>query len=285
MKIIFLYPCDFFDRKKPDIDYESEYNVACQFSEFEVVLYHYDEFVSDNILRLYPHLIKGNKCIYRGWMLKPSQYKEMYYKLMNKGIQLINSLDQYEKLHIFPNIYPLIQNYTPKILYYEDIENIEWECVNHQFKRFMIKDYVKSVKGTKFPLYFETPIDQEIINNYIKEFIALRNNLFTQGIVIKEFVELKKYNSTTNEFRAFYMKNQLITLSRNSNQPEGCPIISLDFVEQFKTLGSNYYTIDFAELESGEWIIIETGDGQVSGLSPNQYVFKYYDEMKRVLIG
>ena len=49
-------------------------------------------------------------------------------------------------------------------------------------------------------------------------------------------------------------------------------------------LPSNYYTVDFAELSNGDWIVIETGDGQVSGLSPNQYPFKYYDDMRYVLL-
>ena len=31
--------------------------------------------------------------------------------------------------------------------------------------------------------------------------------------------------------------------------------------------------------------LIETGDGQVSGLSPNQYVFKFYDEIRWRMCG
>ena len=30
------------------------------------------------------------------------------------------------------------------------------------------------------------------------------------------------------------------------------------------------------------WIVIETGDGQVSGLSQNQFIFKYYDDMREM---
>ena len=79
------------------------------------------------------------------------------------------------------------------------------------------------------------------------------------------------------------MKGNLISVSRNSNQSENCPFVPIEFVEKFTRLKSSFYTVDFAELENGEWIIIEVGDGQVSGLSPNQYVFKFYDEIRAII--
>ena len=42
--------------------------------------------------------------------------------------------------------------------------------------------------------------------------------------------------------------------------------------------------MDFAELADGSWIVVETGDGQVSGLSPGQYVFKFYEELLRGIV-
>jgi len=77
----------------------------------------------------------------------------------------------------------------------------------------------------------------------------------------------------------------LLSISRNSNQPESCNTVPSDFVDKFSSLPSNYYTVDFAELHDGSWIIIEVGDGQVSGLSQNQWPFKYYDDMRQMLLG
>ena len=113
----------------------------------------------------------------------------------------------------------------------------------------------------------------------------MRGDLYVRGIVLKEYVELKRRDSMTNEYRAFYLNGELLTLSPNSNQKEGGPVVPIELVNAIPVLDSHFYTVDFAELENGSWTVIETGDGQVSGLSPNQYVFKFYDEIRWRLCG
>lgn len=283
MKTKILYPSDYFDSKSVEINYEDEYKAACGMPEFDIILYNYDEFISSGNIRFYPEEFNEGLCIYRGWMLKPDKYKELYEKLKSKGVILINDTIEYERCHLFPNSYADIKGYTPKTRWYEDYMRINWDFINSEFKKFMIKDYVKSAKGTNFPTNFETPVKQEMMKEYIDEFIRIRGALFTKGIVIKEFVDFKKYKDITNEYRAFFMKGKLITLSKNSNQSDNCPFVPIEFVEKFAALKSNFYTVDFAELNSGKWIVVEVGDGQVSGLSPDQYIFKFYDEIRQVI--
>jgi len=283
MRVKILFPADYFDIKSIEPDYEIEYNVACSMPEFDIILYNYEEFIQSGVFKSYPQEFDGGLCIYRGWMLKPNKYKELYEKLKNKGITLINDFHEYENCHLFPNSYEDIKNHTPMTRWFENYKQIDWKSINDEFKRFMIKDYVKSVKGTSFPSCFITPVEEDTMNGYIDEFIKLRGSLFTNGIVLKEFVDFKKYGASTNEYRAFYMKGKLVTVSKNSNQSDDCPFVPREFAEKFTGLESNFYTVDFAELDSGKWIIIEVGDGQVSGLSPNQYVFKFYDEIRGII--
>jgi len=160
---------------------------------------------------------------------------------------------------------------------------VDWAAVNKTFLRFLVKDFVKSEKGTDFPAFFSTPVDSDTMEKHIANFIEMRGSLYTGDIVLKEYVDLKRYNDATNEYRAFYLRGQLLSLCRNSNQPESCNTVPMDFVNKFNCLTSNYYTVDFAELADGNWIVIETGDGQVSGLSPGQWEFKYYDDMRAIL--
>ena len=155
--------------------------------------------------------------------------------------------------------------------------------VNETFNRFMMKDFVKSVKGFDFPSFFKTPISEAELDKYAIRFVELRDNLFTGGIVLKEYIELKKYQSTTNEYRVFYLQGSILTISKNSNQPDNTPPLPEELAYKYIGLSSHYYTVDFGELDSGEFIILETGDGQVSGLSPNQHIFKYYDEIRYIL--
>jgi len=281
--MLILFPSDYFNPKQPDPDYKAEYEAVCRFPEFKIILYNRDGFAQGEPIKIYPDNYFTGECIYRGWMLSPEQYIALYDFLKNRDITLINTLEQYDCYHLFPVVYPEIKQYTPKILFFESEQPIDWDSVNNTFTRFMVKDYVKSVKGHNFPVFFETPIKPEEMNRRITEFIELRGSLFTGGIVLKEYVELKKYGDTSNEYRAFYLRNELLSLSRNSNQADSCPLPPHEFIDKFKTLQSQYYTVDFAELVDGTWIVLETGDGQVSGLSPGQWEFKYYDDMRSIV--
>ena len=281
--MLFLFPSDYFNIKQIDPDYAAEYEAMCKIPEFKAVLFNYDEFVSDGKIKLHPKDYYTGDCIYRGWMLNPEQYQTLCSFLSGTGITLINSPTEYDACHLFPNALPRIEPYTPKCLVFADGAAIDWELANKTFTRFMVKDYVKSVKETGFSAFFETPVEPSEMNLRITEFIELRSKLFTGGIVLKDYVDFKRYGETTNEYRAFYLKGQRLSLCRNSKQPDYCRFVPNDFVAKFVNLPSNYYTVDFAELADGNWIVVETGDGQVSGLSPDQLVFKYYDDIRAVL--
>lgn len=157
---------------------------------------------------------------------------------------------------------------------------IDWQAVREQLGKFMMKDYVKSVEGADFPAFFDQTYPDEEMDRYRAEFVRLRDRLFVKGIVLKAYVDLKKTDGATNEYRAFYLYGKRITLSKNSNQKRDAPVPEA-FLRQMPSLPSNFYTIDFAELADGNWIVVETGDGQVSGLSPGQYAFKFYEELLR----
>jgi len=280
---LILFPSSYDNIKQPDPDYKKEYESVCQIPDFKIILYNYDDFAQGELLRIYPDNYYTGDCIYRGWMLNPEQYTTLYEFLNARNIKLINTPAEYNCCHLFPTIYPEIKQYTPKILYFEREQPINWNLVNDTFTRFMVKDYVKSVKGQDFPTFFETPVPPEEMSQHIDKFRELRGSLFTGGIVLKDYVNLKMYDGRTNEFRAFYLRSELLSLSRNSNQPDNCPLPPQELVARFKTLKSQYYTADFAELPNNSWIVLETGDGQVSGLSPNQWEFKYYDDMQNII--
>ncbi|MCL2377626.1 MAG: ATP-grasp domain-containing protein [Defluviitaleaceae bacterium] len=281
--MLILFPSDYFDTKQPDSDYRTEYEAVCRIPEFKIILYNHDSFTQGEPLKIYPSNYYTGDCIYRGWMLNPIQYEALYIFLKNKGTTLINTPEQYNYCHLFPNVYPQIKEYTPRILCYGHEQPINWDYVNNTLKRFMVKDYVKSVKGCDFPAFFETPVKSKDMDIHIASFVEHRGSLFTGGIVLKEYVDLKKYGNATNEYRAFYLQNELLSLSRNSNQADSCPPPPQTLIDSVKTLQSQYYTVDFAELADGTWIVLETGDGQVSGLSPGQWEFKYYDDMRSIV--
>ena len=95
-------------------------------------------------------------------------------------------------------IYEYIKADTPKTLIYPKGTEIDLSTVKKIFNRFMIKDYVKSVKGTDFPVFFENSVSQEEFDSWMNKFYEYRGDLFTGGICVKEFVDLKRYGKSKN---------------------------------------------------------------------------------------
>ena len=209
-------------------------------------------------------------------MMKPEQYKAFYEALLAQNIRLLTKPEQYARFHAFPNIYPMLQEDTARMLVFPDGQPVDLELVRRTFRRFMVKDYVKSVKGTQFPKYFENTITQEAFDRQMQTFFQFRGDLFTGGICIKEYLPLKHYGEKTNEYRVFYMNHEIGSVCRNSGQGSYAPEPPQELLKKYKHLDSPYYTIDYAELESGEWKALEAGDGQVSGLSDHQDPEEYY---------
>ncbi len=283
MDVYIMFPSDYFEHKKVDEDYLEEFKVAKEIG-FNIILVNYEELEKGNI-KVFPEKLSEGLCIYRGWMLKPETYEKLYEYLNKFKLKLINNVTEYNNCHLFPNSYPLLRDFTPRTKAFSEGEVIDWNEIKSEFSRFMIKDYVKSVKGSSFPLFFENNLSTEELNEQVQVFKSLRGDLFTKGIVVKEFVDLKKENNTTNEYRGFYMDGVLLTLTMNSSQNKESRLVPQSLLEQIPVLESRFYTIDFAEKDNGDFIVIETGDGQVSGLAENQDIFQFYQRIKIFLEG
>ena len=276
-----LFPSDYFEPNKPDESFISEYRAALE-NHINVILLSYDTFLEDGKLQLKGNISTEYPVIYRGWMLKPEKYAELYEKLQNVDLQLITTPSEYKRMHSFPEIYPELIEDTAPMIVYDDPEKIDYEQIRKTFRKCMVKDYVKSVKGTDFPKCISTEIGEDEFRRLIRKFLSYRGNLYTGGICIKEFLELKRYGEKTNEYRVFYCNNQAITISRNSGQPEYLPEPPEALIKKYSNLNSSFYTVDYAEMEDGDWKIIEAGDGQVSGLSDFQNAESFYRKLSLI---
>lgn len=273
---IIIFPSSYFSIKRVDEELQNEYDAVLATGLFNVILFGYDEFISEGKLIL--NKIPSGKCtaVMRGWMMKPEQYRIFYDKLLKNNIQLITSPEEYELMHIFPNVYKYFGADTAEIKLYPLHERINVEELKQNFDRFMIKDFVKSEKGTEFPRYFDASVTQEQFDECMKIFYKYRGDLLTGGICVKEYLDLKLYNGKTNEYRVFYANNKILTVSKNSGQENNTDELPWSLIEKYKNLPSCYYTIDYAELADGTWSVIEAGDGSVSGLSDNQDAEQYF---------
>ena len=276
---LIVFPSSFFDIRSVDEDLQSEYDAVKNTGLFEVVFFGYEKWFQEDKLVLSCKQEQMRNAVYRGWMMKPDKYERFYQSLLEQNIKLITSPKEYERMHIFPNIYEAFREDTAKMTIYPLHEKIDVLELKKSYNKFIVKDFVKSVKGTDFPRYFDKSVTQECFDAWMEIFYQYIGNLLTGGICIKEFLDLKYYGKRLNEYRVFYMNHEIATISPNSAQPAFAKKVPMELVEKYKNLESIYYTVDFAELEDGSWRVIEAGDGSVSGLSEGQDAESYFRKL------
>lgn len=273
---LILFPSSFFSIKKVDEDLQGEYDAVKMTGLYDTIFFGYDKWMNEGVLVLNETPSVKRKAVMRGWMLKPEQYEKLYYALSEQNIELITSPADYRQMHIFPNVYNLFGKDTAAMEIYPLHEQIDVGVLKKRFPRFMIKDFVKSVKGTEFPKYFDASVSQSEFDEWMKVFYKYRGDLLTGGICVKEFLDLKFYDNRPNEYRVFYANGEIVTISRNSGQHGYTPEPPKELIEKYRNLPSCYYTVDYAELADGSWKVMEAGDGSVSGLSENQNAEHYF---------
>lgn len=271
-----LFPSSYFSSKEVDEDLQKEYDAVKETGLFDIIIFGYDKWFNEGKLVLSSTPDSPCNAVMRGWMMKPEQYAIFYEKLRNNNINLITTPEEYTLMHIFPNIYSVFGNDTAKMEVFPLHKQIDIESVKKTFDRFMIKDFVKSVKGTEFPRFFDSSVTQEDFDEYMKIFYKYRGDLLTGGICVKEFLDLKYYGEKTNEYRVFYINNKIASVCRNSGQAQYTNQPPAELIEKYSSLASRYYTVDYAELSNGTWKVTEAGDGSVSGLSENQNILDYF---------
>jgi hypothetical protein len=275
--MIFLLPSEPFNPKKVDYEFKSEF-ASISILGFKIYLFDHDKFTTDGeFISNFDFTNKSDLVILRSWMLKSDQYDKLWNILNNKGFSMINTPTQYLNCHHYPNVYDKIEKFTPQSIWFNDLSDNN--CINMRKLidgDVIIKDYVKSEKGFDDIFILEKDILNEDLIRRVHKFKDSRGKLFNEGIVFKKKLNLKKYGDKTNEFRLFYLYHKLISICQNSELGFGSnPYISfLDPIVD--KIDSNFFTVDLAELEDGNWTIIECGDGSVSGLSPNQNNLVFY---------
>ena len=232
-KYCILLPCEYNNLKEVDSSFKNELN-AIKLNNIEYILFDFDLFIKDKVLKLNKNIdFNDYLCIYRGWMMKSEQYEYFNEQLyIQNRLVLINTPTQYYALHYYPIIYSQlltselidINNTINKILYVSFTFNNNIITSDNVLidlykqidleKQYIIKDYCKSEKGTDcFILTNDDTKNYESFLLKIKKFIELRGKLFTGGIVLKEFVNLKLYNNIKNEYRIFILNNTVLTIT------------------------------------------------------------------------
>ncbi|MHA6533686.1 ATP-grasp domain-containing protein [Paenibacillus sp. BAC0078] len=298
MKILFC--SDPLNDKAVDMEYEHEYRCARKLG-LDVFLFSLESVLDGNLLQAVkriPTFETPESFIYRGWMLKPNDYEKLYHALQQKNAVLINSPSEYKNGHYFPYSYEAIQKATPQSIWLE-IEELSngFDALFEKIRIFdnkpvIVKDYVKSRKHEwEESCFIPDASDKERVQMVIRNFIDRQGTELNSGIVIREFIQLEQLTEhpksgmpLSKEYRLFFLRHKLIQCTEYWDEAvyqQG--ILKLDsFTELAMGVASQFFTMDIAKTTSGEWTVIEIGDGQVSGLPSHANLEQFYNSISEL---
>lgn len=281
-----------FARHKVDSSYEMEANAA-KAAGFHVELMDYESLVSHGNPLLKP-TAKPSQALYRGWMLHAEEYRQLYSQCAALGIRLINTPEQYVHCHHLPASNSIIADYTAKTVWFElpthDLDGqIENALEVFGSKPVIIKDYVKSEKHYwNEACFIPDASNTEHARRVIDRFLELRGDSLAGGLVFREFLELEPMGPHPQsgmpqfiEYRLFFLDHKLVTCTPYWDEHISTIAPPLrDFERLAEHIQSRFFTMDIARLETGRWVVIELGDGQVAGLPAQLDPSTFYARIK-----
>ena len=232
----------------------------------------------------------AGQLVYRGWMVTVANYEDLTVALAQRGATLITSPASYAATHHLPLAYQAIEAYTPRTVWIAGSAPFDMNEVHEALAPFgsrpiVLKDYVKSRKHEWLEACFiPSASDRAAVERVVNRFAELQGDDLAGGLVFREFVELEPVGTHSRsglplgrEYRLFFVDGRFLAGGRywdDVDYPDEFP--TEPFATAAATLPSRFLSMDIAKTRSGEWIVMEVGDGQVSGLPDSIRALDFY---------
>lgn len=294
MPPLVLYCADPLRPRQADDAFAAEAEASAQLG-FNHAIFDFEALTLENdvaaAVRRVPVQAKPLTAIYRGWMLKPAQYSRLFEALTAKGVRLINDLAAYRHCHYLPESYSLIEGHTPRSVWMAVSGEPSFDQVMELLRPFglapvIVKDFVKSRKREwEQACFISSAADRSAVERVVRRFVELQDDDLNEGLVFREFVHFvplavhsKSHMPLSVEFRIFYLDGRPVFRTRYWEEGEyrgSAPPANL-FDEVAARVSSRFFTMDVALRDSGDWMIVELGDGQVAGLPDGADPAEFY---------
>jgi len=218
--------------------------------------------------------IKNNSLVIGRYSVLP-YYKELEEDVLYLGSKLINSYRQHRYVADLGNYVHHLEGLTPKT--WNHVDQIPFEGP------FVVKGETNSKK-----FEWNTKMFAKNKDDVIRIYCDLQNDglIGYQSIYIREYVPLKTFMigiggiPITEEYRFFIYKNIIVCGAYywsshvdEIEEPLDSSNVPLDFMKTvINRIGNNcnFYVVDVARKEDGNWMVVELNDAQCSGLSENK---------------
>lgn len=211
--------------------------------------------------------------VYRGWMLRSEAYAALFNALIERGVRLLTSPEEYAACHHAPASYALLKDWMAPMRWVsladiDDPSELSASLSPFGSSAVILKDFVKSQAAGYWSeaCYIPDASDQEHVARVVGRFRELQGDSFVGGLVFKAYIPLQPVGSPAYEHRAFFVGRQVVGCWPRSGPARelGAPPIAL-MVQVAERVPSPFASADFGVDQSGRWWLLEIGDGQVSG--------------------
>lgn len=232
---------------------------------------------------------QGETLVHRGWMMSGDLYGELHRSMAGLGFRPVTDPAQYAEAHYLPYSYSHLVGETAESVWIigrdtNDAWNAYQQLSTHDC---LVKDFVKSAKHRwKEACFIPAKTDRGRFEEIMAAFLQARGNLFEKGIVFRRFyslIELERDlrgQPVNEEYRMFFWAGRLLAAAPAVREPG--PLAQLPrWLELVRRFRSRFMTMDVARTVSGDWLVIEVGDGGVSGLPFSIDTSEFFQSMAR----
>ncbi len=292
--MLILFPSQPFSPREVDGDFELELRAAQQ-AGLATALIDHTRVVEGAVAAAVARVPEGAQtALYRGWMLKPDQYRLLYDALQARGVLLLNSPQAFRTCHYLPESYPWIEGRTPRTVWFPVLGELDLEALRTSIAPFgagpiVVKDYVKSQKHYWAEACFmPSAADVVAVERVVRRFLELQGDDLNVGLVLREYAPLRIVGTHPKsgmplaaEFRIFWLDGEPVLSHRYWGDLTAFEVpLPFDEIRPIAArIPSRFFTMDVAFLNDGAWTIVELGDGQVAGLPTTDLAPEFYQRI------
>ena len=290
--MIILFPAHPLKVRLPDPGYELEVRAARD-AGFNCVFYSLELLREGNAVEAFATVpsadFPNQQILHRGWMMSDVLYQQLCAELSAKGYAPVTRPGEYAEAHYLPNAYPHLNGLTPESAWITGNDLSEAWSLYQSFTSApaLVKDFVKSAKHKwNEACFIPSNTPRERFDEIIRAFLAARGAQFNKGIVLRRYYELVTLGQDIRgqpvheEYRMFFWNGELLaaTPAIRGEGPFGELPKWTSVAQRFR---NRFISMDVARQADNTWIIIEVGDGGVSGLPTSIETESFYRELWR----
>jgi hypothetical protein len=203
-----------------------------------------------------------------------TSYQDTYLSLGAEGIALVHSPEQHLRCSQLPHWYPLLEDLTPRSLWFEGEPDIAAITEHLGWPNFLKGARQTSRHRRRLSIVSGPEALREVLLEYQNDPI-----LHWQPIVARQLIPLRPVEDpqpdripSSFEFRSFWWRGELVGLGRywwegrryelSPAERDACLAVA---GEAARRIAVPFLVVDLAQATDGRWIVIESNDAQESG--------------------